>query len=407
MFSAQQMNQTTGNLLVVDDDKEILDITVRLLKKAGHNVVSAETGEQCLEEVHRSKPDLVLLDVNLPDINGYEVCRRLKSDARLSNTFVVFCSSEQKTPENIEEGTNAGGSGYIFRPVSNSELVARVNAFFETRKTFEQIRNSEKRFRALFEGNPQPILIFNVQTRQIIDANPAALVLYGFGYTEALARTSASLFTEEQNDLFWELNAPDNVTDTHANRFTQKRHDGFTVETEIISHPLDWNGTNALAVFVTDISDKLELDAAKSQDDSLLQDELSQLENRQGSIPIITAESLGLKKLSDSSPVLFSELCLNYESQLQALHEERVYKIDSQSDQGLRMLADRMFILRCGPRDATEVHIKVIKSMLKADAKTATALMETARIALLQLMGYLVASYRNHHVSRNQVKSDQ
>ena len=401
MLPSTQPAEVTGRVLVVDDDSEVLELTVHLLKKAGHDVNSAETGEKCLEQVHQSLPDLILLDINLPDIDGFEVYRRLKSDDRLSNIFVVFCSAAQTSSQNIDEGTKAGGNGYIFRPVSNSELVARVNAYFQTQQSFEQIRNSEHRFRTLFDGNPHPIWVFDTDSHQVIDANHAALISYGYTRAEALKLSSAELFTEQHDQRFWNTPCLEAGHPAQTQSYTQQLNSKAQIETEITCHEIDWNGVRARALFVTDISEKLELKATKTRQSNTLKEELKQLEQGQELPHKITAEALGLTKLSVSAPNLFAELRLSYENYLEQVYQERAYRTDVQAANGLRNLAERMFILKCGPRDVTEIHLDVIKSKLKQQPELSNAVLDSGRMALLQLMGYLVAAYRNHHISRH------
>lgn len=116
------------SILVVDDDKEILFATSRVLKSAGYTVYEAEDGGSCLQMMHEQKPDLALLDVVLPDCSGYEICRQIKTDRELQGIYVVLLSSIKTAPEDQSEGLELGADGYITRPVSNRELLARVRA---------------------------------------------------------------------------------------------------------------------------------------------------------------------------------------------------------------------------------------------------------------------------------------
>jgi len=117
------------SILVVDDDPNILMATARLLRNAGFPVFQAEGGEEALLTIQQKRPDLVLLDVNLPDIPGLEVCRRIKEDADLKQTFVVLLSGSMITSDNQSEGLEIGADGYIARPIANRELLARIQAF--------------------------------------------------------------------------------------------------------------------------------------------------------------------------------------------------------------------------------------------------------------------------------------
>lgn len=118
----------TISILVVDDETITLFATTRLLRSAGYTVFEADSGEGCLSLAREKKPDLILLDVQLPDILGYEVCRQIKADAELWQSYVVLLSGVMTSSENQSEGLEIGADGYLTRPIANRELLARVQA---------------------------------------------------------------------------------------------------------------------------------------------------------------------------------------------------------------------------------------------------------------------------------------
>ncbi|MCB2173771.1 response regulator [bacterium] len=116
------------NILVVDDTPDLLQATTRVLRSAGARVHEAVDGQSCLTAVRQHLPDLVLLDVELPDLLGYEICRRIKSDESLKAVYVVMLSSRMTTSDDQSEGLESGADGYITRPLPNRELLARVES---------------------------------------------------------------------------------------------------------------------------------------------------------------------------------------------------------------------------------------------------------------------------------------
>jgi len=140
-------------ILVVDDEPHSLRLTARVLERASYQVTTAETGEAGLRLVRIEKPALVLLDVVLPDINGIEVCRRIKADADLANVCVVLLSSSRTASESQAEGLEAGADGYIARPVSNREILARVEAMLRLR----QVEQDLHRYKAIVAAVPDPM----------------------------------------------------------------------------------------------------------------------------------------------------------------------------------------------------------------------------------------------------------
>jgi len=130
-------------ILVVDDDPHMLRAHARLLDKAGYRVLKAASGRDGLRLARESEPDLVLLDVVLPDISGVEVCRRIKAERALVGGFVVLLSGLKTASDAQAAGLEAGADGYIVRPISNRELLARVEAFLRIRRTEEALREQE------------------------------------------------------------------------------------------------------------------------------------------------------------------------------------------------------------------------------------------------------------------------
>lgn len=135
-------------ILVVDDTASLLKATVHVLNGAGYRVIQAETGEEGLQLVREQRPDLVLLDVILPDVEGTEVLRRIRADASLSDVSVLLLSSMRTNSHQQANGMNEGADGYIARPVSGEELLARIGSLFRQKDLTEKLRAAESRLQA-------------------------------------------------------------------------------------------------------------------------------------------------------------------------------------------------------------------------------------------------------------------
>ena len=123
------MNPSDIRILFVEDDPDVLAGTARLLEKAGYTVDRAASGEEALLAVQKHRPDLLLLDHDLPGINGTEVCRRIKQDPALVDSLVVIVSASHAESDQQAEGLELGADGYIGRPIGNRELLARVQSY--------------------------------------------------------------------------------------------------------------------------------------------------------------------------------------------------------------------------------------------------------------------------------------
>ena len=114
-------------ILVVDDEPDLLELVRVNLSQAGFEVDTAETGRQALERARRSAPDLLILDLMLPDLSGTEVCRHLRADPALGEVPIIMLTARADEVDRVV-GLEIGGDDYDTKPFSPRELVARVRA---------------------------------------------------------------------------------------------------------------------------------------------------------------------------------------------------------------------------------------------------------------------------------------
>jgi len=117
-------------ILVAEDEKDIRELIAFTLRFAGYDVVLANNGAEALEKVSQEKPALVLLDVRMPKMTGYEVCRRLKENPETEKIPVVFLSAKGQDRE-VQEGYESGAVDYIIKPFVPDELIAQVKRILE------------------------------------------------------------------------------------------------------------------------------------------------------------------------------------------------------------------------------------------------------------------------------------
>ncbi len=117
----------TKKVLIVDDEPNIVTALEYLLAQSGYLVKVAQNGEEGLELVGSFAPDLVLLDVMMPRVNGYEVCRRIRERAEWQHVKIVMLSARGREVE-VSKGLSLGADLYVVKPFSNTELVAQISA---------------------------------------------------------------------------------------------------------------------------------------------------------------------------------------------------------------------------------------------------------------------------------------
>jgi len=131
-------------ILVTDDDPDILELNSSVLRGEGYEVWEAATGTECIERVRRQRPDLVLLDVVLPDMTGIEVCRQIKQDPELSGPFVILLSGIHISSDNQAEGLSVGADGYLIKPLSRREFIARIQAMERIKRTEDKLLTTQR-----------------------------------------------------------------------------------------------------------------------------------------------------------------------------------------------------------------------------------------------------------------------
>jgi CheY-like chemotaxis protein len=128
----------TIKILIVDDHIHTLDAYSKLLSSEGHIVLTATTGSECLQIARQEKPDLIVMDVMLPDINGIELCRQVKSDPDLAKIFIIHVSGMHTSPDDYAEGLEAGADGYLSKPIEFRQLLAQINALVRINENMEK-----------------------------------------------------------------------------------------------------------------------------------------------------------------------------------------------------------------------------------------------------------------------------
>jgi CheY-like chemotaxis protein len=148
-------NDTPADILVVDDAVEELYLLSELLITQGHRVRAVTNGEEALKVIAQRKPELILLDIMMPGVDGFEVCRRLQADVVTRDIPIIFVTALDE-PEDAAKGLKLGAVDYITKPFREDEVLARARTHIELyrmRRHFAQeSEESKARYRRLVEG---------------------------------------------------------------------------------------------------------------------------------------------------------------------------------------------------------------------------------------------------------------
>jgi len=137
-------DQSPARILVVDDILNNRRVLCHMLTSAGYEVDSVPNGKEALNFVESERPDLILLDVNMPEMDGFEVCRRLKAEAITREIPVLFITARTDT-QSMMEGFKEGGVDYVAKPIQIQEILARVATHLKVSQLMESLRHQNER----------------------------------------------------------------------------------------------------------------------------------------------------------------------------------------------------------------------------------------------------------------------
>jgi PAS domain S-box-containing protein len=172
--------------LIVNDDAASRYVTSRILSRAGYEVVEAETGGDGLARAQQ-RPDVIVLDVKLPDIDGFEVCRRLKADPGTASIPVLQTSAAYVSAERRAEGLDSGADGYLVQPFEAIELVATVAALLRAHRAEDAARRSASDWQATFDAIGDGVCLLDREGR-VRRCNRAMAAILGSSPAELTGR---------------------------------------------------------------------------------------------------------------------------------------------------------------------------------------------------------------------------
>jgi DNA-binding response OmpR family regulator len=212
------------SVIIVEDDEDIADSIHYNLEREGFRVRLAVTGEEALSLIMNGPPDLILLDLNLPGMNGFEICRRLRAEAATGRIPIVMLTARAAETDKVL-GLNMGADDYITKPFSMRELVARVNA---------AIRRSGDRDvdRPVFDNGT--LRIDPSTFRVSYKSRDVRMTRKEFALLSELARNQGRVLTRETLlDRVWGMNyfGDSRTLDVHIRRLRQKLGNSALIET--------------------------------------------------------------------------------------------------------------------------------------------------------------------------------
>lgn len=253
------------SVLVVNDLPDQLELMNSALRKAGYRVYSAEDGEKGLEAARRERPDLIISDVTMPNVNGIEFCRLVRQDEELKTLPILLVSALRKDTASVIEGLQAGADEYMEIPFDSARLVAQASRLIERSKLEDALKESEERYRLLFDRTPQPIWVYDEETLSFLAVNEAAVLTYGYSQQEFRSMKISDIRPDEDVPALLIKTTAGIDGPILTSPWRHKKKDGSVIYVEVTSHPLVFDKKNARLVIATDVTDRKLLDEEQRQ----------------------------------------------------------------------------------------------------------------------------------------------
>jgi len=211
------MSNTAATLLIVDDETHVRKLLQMLLQNQGYETLTASSGEEALALVAEQPPDLILLDIMMPGMDGYEVARQIKANTATSNIPIIMLSALGEHSARIS-GLEAGAEDFLSKPVESAELwlrvrnLLRLKAFGDYLKSHNLMLEDQlqkrtidlERFRLAMDTSGDAIFLINRTSMRLIEFNRSACQVLGYTAEELLSKTPADL-TDESNEQLAKL----------------------------------------------------------------------------------------------------------------------------------------------------------------------------------------------------------
>ena len=207
-MSQERKHIPKADILAIDDTPENLALLSQMLTEKGYKVRSVTKGSTALRGAKAAPPDIILLDVKMPEMNGYEVCQHLKADARTRDIPVIFISALGDVFDKVK-AFQAGGVDYITKPFQVEEVLARLSTHLtirnlqiklEAQNTQLQREIAEKtaaetKFAKAFRACPNPIAIATYESGQVLEVNKSFLQMSGYTVAEIINKNLAQIYS--------------------------------------------------------------------------------------------------------------------------------------------------------------------------------------------------------------------
>ena len=263
-----------ADILAIDDTPENLALLSQMLTEKGYKVRSVTKGSTAIRGAKAAPPDLILLDVKMPEMNGYEVCQQLKADDRTKDIPIIFISALGDVFDKVE-AFQVGGVDYITKPFQVEEVLARLDTHLTIRKLqirleaqnnqlqqeIAQKTAAEDKFAKAFRACPNPIVIATCDTGKILEVNDSFLQMSGYEAAEVVNNNLDRLYSASALEIYQQA-----LTKTQSQGYVRNLEFDFPtksnqVKTVLLSMEIiELGGTKCTLQILNDITERKRLE---------------------------------------------------------------------------------------------------------------------------------------------------
>jgi PAS domain S-box-containing protein len=248
----------TATILIVDDDATNVAVLEGILEVAGYQLMIANNGCEALDIIAQHPPDLILLDVMMPEMDGFAVCRHVKDTPAWQHIPIIIITALDEA-EDYARALDCGADDFMTKPFTFVVLLARVRGYLRAKRAMEELRHSEERYRRLVELSPDAVLVHCDGT--IVYANMACVRLLGAtNPAQLLGRPFMAIVPPDHMDIVAARLRQIQEQGVAVPLLEEKlvRLDGQVVNVEVASIPIPYQDSSACLAVIRDITERLE-----------------------------------------------------------------------------------------------------------------------------------------------------
>lgn len=265
-----EVSAVAATILIVDDEPKNCRLLGALLRPEGYQTIMAASGEEALNIVAKHAPDLILLDIMMPGMDGYEVAKTIKANELTSHIPIIMLTAQIDRQARLD-GLSAGAEEFLTKPVDRAELWLRVRNLLRLKAYGDLLINHSlrleqevlartatlQRFQSAMDSTADAIFLIDRASQCFIEVNATACKLFGYSREEFLALDPTELSTNTQQQLGCELDViiAGSAGGTHEELLV-KRKDGSSVTVEMHRHAMRSNGSMVIVAVLRDITER-------------------------------------------------------------------------------------------------------------------------------------------------------